>query len=40
LSIAREYAQAHGGDIAVVKSGKVGARLQVILPLKQDAKSL
>jgi len=36
LSIAREYAQAHGGEITVVKSGGAGARLQVILPLGQD----
>lgn len=36
LSIAREYAQAHGGDISVVNSEKAGAHLQVILPLKQD----
>jgi two-component system sensor histidine kinase GlrK len=37
LSIAREYAQAHGGDISVVNSSKVGARLQVVLPLTQDS---
>lgn len=36
LSIAREYAQAHGGDVAVVKSDTVGACLQVSLPLEQD----
>jgi len=35
LSIAREYAQAHGGNITVVNSPKVGARLQVVLPLEQ-----
>jgi two-component system sensor histidine kinase GlrK len=34
LSIAREYAMAHGGDIAVVESGKVGARLLVTIPRK------
>ena len=37
LSIAREYAQAHGGDITVVNSSRVGARLQVVLPLEQDS---
>jgi two-component system sensor histidine kinase GlrK len=37
LSIAREYAQAHGGDVAVVKSDTLGACLQVYLPLEQDA---
>jgi len=37
LSIAREYAQAHGGNITVVNSVKVGARLQVVLPLEQDS---
>jgi two-component system sensor histidine kinase GlrK len=37
LSIAREYARAHGGDIRVLDSSKVGARLQVVLPLKQDS---
>jgi two-component system sensor histidine kinase GlrK len=37
LSIAREYAQAHGGNIAVVKSDTAGACLQVRLPLEQDA---
>jgi two-component system sensor histidine kinase GlrK len=36
LSIAREYAQAHGGDISVVDSGEVGARLQIVLPLEKD----
>jgi two-component system sensor histidine kinase GlrK len=36
LSIAREYAQAHGGDIAVVKSKNVGACFRVCLPLEQD----
>lgn len=35
LSIAREYAQAHSGDITVVESGRAGARLQVILPLEK-----
>jgi len=34
LSIAREYAQAHGGDIAVVECGSTGACLQVSLPLE------
>ena len=37
LSIAREYAQAHGGNIYVVNSSKVGARFQVVLPLEQDS---
>lgn len=37
LSIAREYAEAHGGTISVVNSTKVGARLQVVLPLEQDS---
>lgn len=37
LSIAREYAQAHGGDIRVLDSDKAGARLQVVLPLEQGA---
>jgi len=37
LSIAREYAHAHGGNITVVNSTKVGARLQVVLPLEQDS---
>ena len=37
LSIAREYAQAHGGDISVVNSDQVGARLQVVIPLEQDS---
>jgi two-component system sensor histidine kinase GlrK len=37
LSIAREYAQAHGGDISVVNSDQVGARLQVCIPLEQDS---
>jgi len=37
LSIAREYAHAHGGNISVVNSTKVGARLQVVLPLEQDS---
>ena len=37
LSIAREYAQAHGGNISVVNSAKVGARLQVVIPLEQDS---
>jgi two-component system sensor histidine kinase GlrK len=36
LSIAREYAQAHGGDITVIKSDRTGARLQVLLPLEQS----
>ena len=40
LSIAREYAQAHGGNITVVnspKAGARGARLKVVLPLDQDS---
>jgi two-component system sensor histidine kinase GlrK len=37
LSIAREYAQAHGGNITVSNSGKIGARLQVELPLDQGS---
>ena len=37
LSIAREYAQAHGGNITVVNSPKAGARLKVVLPLNQDS---
>ena len=36
LSIAREYAQAHHGDITVLNSGKIGARLQIELPLDQS----
>jgi len=36
LSIAREYAQAHGGDVTVLKSEGRGARLQVVLPLDQN----
>ena len=36
LSIAREYAQAHGGEIRVIASGKTGARLQVVLPIKTN----
>ena len=37
LSIAREYAQAHGGDIRVLDSGEAGAHLQVVLPREQGA---
>ena len=37
LSIAREYAHAHGGDIAVIDAGKAGARLQVELPLDEGS---
>jgi two-component system sensor histidine kinase GlrK len=37
LSIASEYAHAHGGDISVLESGKVGARLQIVLPLEQES---
>jgi two-component system sensor histidine kinase GlrK len=37
LSIAREYARAHGGNITVINSAKVGARLQVTLPLEHDS---
>ncbi len=39
LSIAREYAQAHGGNITVVNSSKAGARFQVVLPLEQDSQA-
>jgi len=34
LSIAREYAQAHGGDITVVQAKRVGACFRVVLPLE------
>ena len=37
LSIAREYAQAHGGDIRVLDSHEAGAHLQVVLPREQGA---
>lgn len=37
LSIAREYAQAHGGNITVLNTGKAGARLQVELPLDEGS---
>ena len=37
LSIAREYARAHGGNITVVNSQRVGARLQVVLPLEHNS---
>lgn len=37
LSIAREYAEAHGGTISVVTSYKTGARFRVELPLTQKA---
>jgi two-component system sensor histidine kinase GlrK len=37
LSIAREYAQAHGGNIQVVESACQGACLQVSLPVIQGA---
>jgi two-component system sensor histidine kinase GlrK len=37
LSIAREYAQAHGGNISVVKSDRKGACLQVFLPLEKSS---
>jgi two-component system sensor histidine kinase GlrK len=37
LSIAREYAQAHGGNITVLKSVNKGASLRVVLPLEQAA---
>lgn len=37
LSIAREYAQAHGGNITVLKSDNKGASLRVILPLEHAA---
>lgn len=36
LSIVREYAQAHGGTVSVVKSTRRGACLQVELPLEQE----
>ena len=36
LSIAREYAQAHGGDITVVKPKSVGACFRVVLPLEHN----
>jgi two-component system sensor histidine kinase GlrK len=39
LSIAREYAEAHGGTISVVKSTTTGARFRVELPLTQDARN-
>ena len=35
LSIAREHAQAHGGDISVLESESAGACLRVVLPLEQ-----
>jgi len=35
LSIAREHAQAHGGDISVVECEASGACLRVVLPLEQ-----
>ena len=37
LSIAREYAQAHGGNITVLDTGKMGTRFQVDLPLEQGS---
>jgi two-component system sensor histidine kinase GlrK len=37
LSIAREYAQAHGGNITVLKSDSKGASLRVVLPLERAA---
>ena len=37
LSIAREYAQAHGGNITVLKSASKGASLRVVLPREQAA---
>jgi two-component system sensor histidine kinase GlrK len=37
LSIAREYERANGGNITVVNSAKVGARLQVALPLEHNS---
>jgi two-component system sensor histidine kinase GlrK len=37
LSIAREYAQAHGGNITVIDTGKIGTRFQVDLPLDQGS---
>ena len=36
LSIAREYAREHGGNVTVVKSQGKGACLQAILPLQQE----
>ena len=35
LSIAREYAQAHGGNVSVVKYHRHGACLQAVLPLER-----
>ena len=35
LSIAREHAQEHGGDISVVECAGAGACLRVVLPLEQ-----
>jgi len=37
LSIAREYAQAHGGNVSVVESRQQGACLQAVLPLEREA---
>jgi len=37
LSIAREYAQAHGGNITVLKSADKGTTLRVVLPVEQAA---
>jgi two-component system sensor histidine kinase GlrK len=36
LSIAREYAQAHGGDITLVKPKSAGACFRVVLPLEHN----
>ena len=36
LSIAREYAQAHGGNVSVVKYHRQGACLQAVLPLERE----
>ncbi len=35
LSIAREHAQAHGGDISVVEFDGIGACMRVVMPLEQ-----
>jgi two-component system sensor histidine kinase GlrK len=37
LSIAREYAQAHGGNITILDAGKMGTRFQIDLPLDQGS---
>ncbi|MEN8106574.1 MAG: HAMP domain-containing sensor histidine kinase [Pseudomonadota bacterium] len=37
LSIAREYAEAHGGAISVVESTNAGTRFRVVLPVAQES---